>query len=48
MKAPGPIFTLRLSPEPGTEPIPALRQLLKALLRRYRLRCLSITEERPE
>jgi hypothetical protein len=40
-----PIFTIRLTPAPGTDGIKALRFALKLLLRRFGLRCLSIEEE---
>jgi hypothetical protein len=39
-----PIFTLRLQPLPGVEPIRALRLGLKDLLRRCGLRCVSIEQ----
>jgi hypothetical protein len=39
-----PIFTLRLQPLPGVDPIRGLRLALKDLLRRYGLRCVSIEQ----
>jgi hypothetical protein len=39
-----PIFTLRLQPLPGVDPIRALRLALKGLLRRCGLRCVSIEQ----
>ena len=36
-----PIFTLQFQPEPGVDPIRALRLLLKAASRRYGLRCVN-------
>jgi hypothetical protein len=43
---PRPIFVLRLRPERNcVDPIHALRALLKRMLRKYRLRCLSIEPE---
>jgi hypothetical protein len=41
-----PIIVLRLRPNPGVDEVRALRLLLKALLRRYGLRCLAATLER--
>jgi hypothetical protein len=44
-----PVYRLTLRPEPGDVPEMArLRRLLKALLRGYGLRCLSIEEVKPE
>jgi hypothetical protein len=40
-----PIYILRLTPTPGTDGIKALRMVLKVLLRRFGLRCISIEEE---
>jgi hypothetical protein len=40
-----PTFTLRLRAEPGVDAIRALRAALKVLLRRYRLRAISISED---
>jgi hypothetical protein len=41
-----PVFVLKLRPEPRvTDPVRALRAALKALLRRYGLRCLTAYEE---
>jgi hypothetical protein len=39
-----PVYRLDLRPEPGVDGILALRRALKALLRSYGLRCLSIEE----
>jgi hypothetical protein len=39
-----PIFTLRLQPLPGVDAVRSLRLALKALLRRYGLRCVSIEQ----
>ena len=41
----GPIYLTRLRGPPGMADIHALRALLKTLLRRYRLRCISVGEE---
>jgi len=43
-----PTFLLRLRPEPGVDPVHALRAALKLLLRKCRMRCLAVTEEREE
>jgi hypothetical protein len=40
-----PTFVLELRPEPGVDPVLALRALIKAALRRYGLRCISATED---
>jgi hypothetical protein len=40
-----PIFTLQLRPEPGIDPVLALRALLKVSRRRFGLRCLSAHED---
>jgi hypothetical protein len=40
-----PIFVLRLRPEKGVDPINALRHVLKTLLRRHGMRCVSVDEE---
>jgi hypothetical protein len=37
-------FVLTLRPEPGAAGIRALRWLLKVLLRKHKLRCISIEE----
>lgn len=43
-----PIFVLKLRPEPQvTDEIKMLRFALKALLRRYGMRCIGIHEEQP-
>jgi hypothetical protein len=39
-----PIFLLKLQAEPGAAGIRALRWALKVLLRKYKLRCVSIEE----
>jgi len=39
-----PTFTLELRPEPGVDPVLALRALLKVTLRRFGLRCISANE----
>jgi hypothetical protein len=36
-----PTFIIELRPEPGVDPIRALRLLLKAASRRYGLRCVN-------
>jgi hypothetical protein len=36
-----PTFELRFRPEPGVDPIRAMRLLLKTALRRYGLRCVN-------
>jgi hypothetical protein len=43
-----PTFTLRLRPEPGVDPIHALRAVLKALLRTYGMRCIHAVEDERE
>jgi hypothetical protein len=43
-----PIFVLRLQPLPHVDAIKMLRVALKALLRRYQWRCLSVKRETPE
>jgi len=40
-----PTFIIRVRPQPGVDPIKALRAALKTLLRRYGLRALEVTEE---
>jgi hypothetical protein len=40
-----PTFVLKLRALPGTDPIRALRQALKYLLRRHRLKCIDLREE---
>ena len=39
-----PTFTLELRPEPGVDPVLALRALLKVALRRFGLRCVAARE----
>jgi hypothetical protein len=41
---PGPIYVIRLQARPGTDSIRTLRAALKALWRRYQLRCLDARE----
>jgi len=41
-----PTYALRLRAEPGVDAIHALRAVLKTMLRRYGLRCLSAHEEK--
>ena len=41
-----PTFTVVLRPEPGVEPIRALRFALKFLLRRFKLRAIQVEENR--
>jgi hypothetical protein len=45
---PRPSFVLELRPEPGVDPVLALRSLLKAALRRFGLRCVSLKEQHDE
>lgn len=40
-----PVYTVKFRAEPGADPIHALRALLKAALRRYRLRCIDVREQ---
>jgi hypothetical protein len=44
MKVNRPLFTLTLRPEPGVDPINALRRVLKVLLRQYGMRCTSVDQ----
>lgn len=37
-----PIYVISLRPEKGTDPIRSLRWLLKAALRHYGFRCVSV------
>jgi len=39
-----PVSVLELRPEPGVDPVLALRALLKVTLRRFGLRCISAHE----
>jgi len=41
-----PTFTLELRPEPGVDPVLALRALLKVTLVRFGLRCISVRSVR--
>jgi hypothetical protein len=43
-----PTFTLELRPEPGVDPVLALRALLKVTLRRFGMRCISAPENLEE
>jgi hypothetical protein len=43
-----PVYILTLRAEPGVDDTRALRALLKAALRRYGLRCLSIDRAPPD
>ena len=43
---PRPIYVVRLRAEPGADGIRSLKAFLKLALRRYRLRCISLCEER--
>jgi hypothetical protein len=48
MKVNRSIFVLRLRPEKGIDPIRALRNVLKELLRRHGMKCTSIDQINPE
>ena len=39
------VFVVSLVAAPGTDPILALRALLKIALRRFKLRCIDVREE---
>jgi hypothetical protein len=39
-----PVYVLELRPEPGVDPVLALRALLKLTLRRFGMRCISARE----
>jgi hypothetical protein len=43
-----PIFLLRLRPLKGTDPIRALRWILKRVLRDHKMQALSVEEEKPQ
>ena len=43
-----PTFTLELRPEPGVDPVLALRALLKVALRRFGMRCIAARENQEE
>jgi hypothetical protein len=44
-----PTFVLVVRPEPGVDPVRALRGLLKLMLRRFGLRCVTYSQpEVPE
>jgi hypothetical protein len=40
-----PVFILELKPEPGVDPVLALRAVLKVAPRRYGLRCVSASQK---
>ena len=40
-----PTYIVKLQPAPGSDDIRALRWVLKVLLRRFQIRCLSIERE---
>jgi hypothetical protein len=40
-----PIFTIQFRAERGVDPVRALRALLKASLRQFGLRCISVVED---
>jgi hypothetical protein len=44
-EAPQRIFVVSLVALPGSDPILALRGLLKIALRRFKLRCISVEEK---
>jgi hypothetical protein len=39
------VFVIPLRGQPGTDSVHSLRAIVKSLLRRHRLRCVSIGEE---
>jgi hypothetical protein len=39
---------MTLEPEPRVDPIKALRGVVKTVLRRYGLKCISVHEEKPK
>jgi len=43
-----PVYVLELRPEPGINPVLALRALLKVTLRRFGMRCISARESSSE
>jgi hypothetical protein len=43
-----PVFVLRLRPEKNIDPIRALRNVLKRLLRNHGMRAVSVEEEKPD
>ena len=43
-----PTFLIRVRPEPGVDPIRALRALLKVALRRFGLRAVTVDEDNKE
>jgi hypothetical protein len=45
--SPRPTFRLLLRAERGVDGVRALRSLLKVMLRRFGLRCISVEEVRP-
>jgi hypothetical protein len=44
MKVNRPIYELHLRPEPGVDPIRALRATLKVALRQFGMRCIGCEE----
>jgi hypothetical protein len=48
MKPDRPIYVLRLRPLKGVDPIRALHIILKLLLRRGGMQCLSVEQEHPQ
>ena len=43
-RSPRVVFVLRVTPMRGVDPVRALRSLLKIMLRRFGLRCVSLDE----
>jgi hypothetical protein len=43
-----PVYVLRIRAEPHTDETHAIRHALKAMLRHYGFRCLSIVPEKPQ
>ena len=41
----GPVYVIRVRARPGNEGIRSLKAALKALWRRYRLRCVGVEQE---
>jgi hypothetical protein len=39
-------FVLTLQPQPGVDPVKALRWILKTLLRRHGMKCVDVHEEK--
>jgi hypothetical protein len=42
-----PVYLLKLRAEPNVDPIRSLRAALKVLLRRFGLRAVSVSEDKP-